>query len=388
MRQSEGFTAAAYEPEAWADLFAAAGAKYAVLTTKHHDGFALWPTKFSRWNCVDSSPAGRDLVGPFCDALRKKGLKVGLYFSHLDWSHPDYASVMPTGIDPVNIPESHQNKFAYPQNGENPDAWARFKQFHRAQLKELCETYQPDLLWFDGDWERTCEQWEFESVKAEIKSILPDVVINSRIGNLGDYLTPEQGMPIVPPTGPWEFCVTMNENWGYVKRDTKHKNARQCIRMLCECAGMGGNLLLDIGPKSDGSIIPEQSNVLKQMGAWIAQNGEALFGNRAGLPAGLFYGQSTVSTDKLTLYLIAFDPPVDQIAIKGIRSKIKRISTLTGVELNYQSHGGAAWNKIPGVLWIDIPPEHTHPMGTVVKIEFEDPLDIYMGAGEPISQND
>jgi alpha-L-fucosidase len=208
MAQASEFTAEKYDPDEWARLFAQAGAKYAVLTAKHHDGFALWHTKESTLNAVEASPAGRDLIGPYCDALRKHGLKVGIYYSHLDWSHPDYASVLPTGAQPHDHAQKHSNRFAYPQGEQNPQAWERFLQFHRAQLKELCTQYKPDLLWFDGDWERDPEQWRFAELKDQLQEWAPGVIVNSRMGGHGDYGTPEQAIPIAAPEGPWEFCVT------------------------------------------------------------------------------------------------------------------------------------------------------------------------------------
>jgi len=145
--QAKTFTAANYQPERWAELFSAAGARYAVLTSKHHDGFALWDTAQSRLNAKDGSPAGRDLVGPFCAAMRKEGLRVGLYFSHLDWSHPDYASVFKEG---GASEAERKNRFSYPQGPENPAAWERFLAFHRAQLKEITERYRPDCYGSTG----------------------------------------------------------------------------------------------------------------------------------------------------------------------------------------------------------------------------------------------
>src|SRR5271170_5138853 len=212
MAQARTFTASHYDPDAWAELFAATGAKYAVLTTKHHDGFALWDTKASKINAKDGSPAGRDLIGPYCEALRKHGLKVGLYYSHLDWSHPDYATIRPT------IPQegqNYKNSFAYPQETEDPAAWERFLKFHRAQLKELCTRYSPDLLWFDGDWERDPDQWRFKELAEQLRAWSPGVILNSRMGGYGDYATPEQAMPISKPQSAWEFCVTINDSWGY-----------------------------------------------------------------------------------------------------------------------------------------------------------------------------
>ena len=181
MAQAATFTASKYDPDAWAELFAEAGAKYAVLTTKHHDGFALWDTKLSKLNAKDGAPAGRDLIGPYCDAMRRHGIHVGLYFSHLDWSHPDYPSVWP--VDPkhkqdaLNV-KSISRPFAYPEGKpEDPEAWERFIQFHRGQIKELCTRYSPELLFFDGHWERDEEQWRFEELRRLLHEWTPGIVL-------------------------------------------------------------------------------------------------------------------------------------------------------------------------------------------------------------------
>src|SRR5579863_5168222 len=253
MAQAATFTASHYQPDKWAALFAEAGARYAVLTSKHHDGFALWDTKYSKLNAKDGAPAGRDLIGPYCEAMRRQGLKVGLYFSHLDWSHPDYASVLYEGRSRDSNPE-FKNRFGYPQGPENPEAWKRFLVFHDNQIEELCQRFHPDLLWFDGDWERSDNQWHFRQLRKEIDAWDPGVIVNGRIGKYGDYQTPEQYIPLVPLNPPWELCATVNDSWGYQKKDRNFKTARQCIRMLAECSAMGGNLLLDIGPRSDGTI--------------------------------------------------------------------------------------------------------------------------------------
>lgn len=389
MAQARTFTAERYDPDAWADAFAAAGAKYAVLTAKHHDGFALWPTKQSRLNAVDSSPAGRDLIGPYCEALRRRGLKVGLYFSHLDWSHPDYATILPKGKQPHGHAERHKNRFGYPQDGEHPERWERFLQFHRAQLKELCEAYRPDLLWFDGDWERDPEQWRFAELREQLHAWVPGVILNSRMGGYGDYGTPEQAIPIQRPKGSWEFCVTINDSWGYRKNDTNHKSARQCIRMLAECACMGGNLLLDVGPKSDGTLQPEQEAVLRGLGRWASKHAEALYGTQAGLPHGHVYGASTISANRETIYVILFDRPNGQVAVKGIRNRIRRVTVVggDGSPLPNRILGGAPWARLPGVLWIDVPDSVLDPDATVLRIELDSPLDLYTGAGDTVTLN-
>ncbi|MGB8354800.1 MAG: alpha-L-fucosidase [Chthoniobacteraceae bacterium] len=387
MAQASTFTASQYDPQAWAALFEEAGAKYAVLTTKHHDGFALWPTKFNKLNSVEGAPAGRDLVGPYCEALRAHGLKVGLYFSHLDWSHPDYASIMPRRPRAPHHAARHSNPFGYPQGAENPEAWERFLAFHRGQLKELCTEYAPDLLWFDGDWERDADQWRFEELRRQLHTWAPGVILNSRMGGHGDYGTPEQAIPIARPEGAWEFCVTLNDSWGYVKKDRNFKTVRQCVRLLAECVGMGGNLLLDIGPKSDGTLQPGQVDVLKGLGRWMKKHGEGIYGSVAGLPAGHFYGASTLNKARDTLYLFCFDRPYDSIAIKGIRNNILRTSIVGGSDVKHRKAGGAPWAGLPGVLWIDVPEDQLDPDATVIKVELEGPLDLYTGAGDAVTFN-
>jgi alpha-L-fucosidase len=385
MAQAKQFTAASYDPDAWAALIAESGAKYAVLTAKHHDGFALWDTSLSSLNAKTASPAPRDLIGPFCEALRHRNLKVGLYFSHLDWSHPDYASIHPKR----NIPESDplhrflSNRFGFPPPGtEDPSRWKRFLQFHNGQLKELCDRYRPDLLWFDGEWERDADQWHFDTLAGKLREWVPGVILNGRLHGQGDYRTPEQGMPTKAPDDPWEFCATMNDSWGYRKTDNNYKTSRQCIRMLAECAGMGGNLLLDIGPRADGSIPMEQQLILKETGHWLQTSAEAIYGTVTGLPSGHFYGASTLSADHTVLYLFQFDPPQDCIAVKGIRNQIRSIRCLGGKDLEYKRIGGAPWLGIPGQLWIDIPHAQTNPLATVIRIELDNPLDLFTGFKE------
>ena len=377
MAQASSFTASNYHPDEWARLFKEAGARYAVLTSKHHDGFALWDTKLSKLNAKDGSPAGRDLVTPYCEALRKEGLRVGLYFSNLDWSNPDYASILPTGANRSD--PAYRNRFGYPQGAENPEAWKRFLAFHRGQLREISERFKPDLLWFDGDWERTDEQWQFKELRQQLLQWNPNGIVNGRIGKYGDYQTPEQYMPLVAPQSPWELCATVNDSWGYQIKDRNFKSVRQCVRMLAECAGMGGNLLLDIGPRSDGSIPDEDVAVLRGLGRWTHKHAEALYGSVAGIPAGYFYGATTLSKGRDTLYLICFDRPNGQVAVKGIMNDVLRTSVVGGPVLASRKIGGAPWLNMPGVLWIDVPESALDPDATVIKVELKGPLILATG---------
>lgn len=388
MDQCNGFTAENYDPKAWAKLFKQVGARYSVITTKHHDGVALWDTKLNDLSVVKKTPAKRDLIKPWVEAMREQGIKVGLYYSHLDWSHPDYASILRED-ERENLDKLVRHKYTHPVGEEDFEAWNRFLEFHRGQLKELMTEFAPvDLLWFDGDWEKSAKQWKMPELREFLHKLNPNVVLNSRMWGYGDYKTPEQGIPILKPEGPWEFCVTLNDSWGYQHKDKNYKSVRQLVRMFAECIGMGGNMLLDIGPMADGTIDPEQEKRLVGFGEWINKHEEAIFDTEAGLPLGHFYGPSTLSKDKKTMYLFCFDRPYDSIPVKGIRNNIKRVSTVgSNVELSCKSIGGAPWLNIPGILWIDVPENSLDKNCTVIKVEFEEELDLYRGVGQNIESN-
>ena len=385
MNQLSGFTAKNYDPNKWADLFKEAGAKYAVLTTKHHDGVALWDTKYSDLNVVKKTPAGRDLVTPFVDAMRKANLKVGIYYSHPDWSHPDYAAVYHTN-DTLHI---NTNKFDYASSGiDDTVRWNRFREFHQGQLKELADLTNPDLWWFDGDWTRRGDQWEAKKIQEMLLDKNPNVIINSRLSGYGDYSTPEQGIPIFGPKGPWELCMTINDSWGYKQSDTNFKSTNYIIRVFSDCISLGGNLLLDVGPKEDGTITPEQTKVLKELGRWTNKHAEAIYSTRKGLPFGHYFGPSTISKDKKTVYLFILDNPKGDIVLKGLKNKVKSMRVVgTNQTLNYQRNGGHEHFGVPGTLLINVPTKNIDKNVTVIAIELETPLDLYRGEGRPIEQN-
>ncbi|MCU0772887.1 MAG: alpha-L-fucosidase [Verrucomicrobia bacterium] len=386
MAQRHAFLARRYDPAQWAELFAEAGARYAVLTTKHHDGMALWDTA-EHYSVVRDTPAGRDLVGPFCEAMRAKSLHTGLYYSHLDWTHPDYPSVTKPG---ATLGDHVGHRFCYPPAGtpDNPARWENFLRFHRLQLRELCERYAPDLLWFDGDWERTPEQWRFAELRDQLRAWRPGVILNSRMGGYGDYATPEQGIPLRAPEGPWELCLTMNRSWS-MATDPSYKTVPELVRTLIECAGMGGNLLLNVAPLGDGKIFYHQADILRAMGAWLKVNGEAIYGTRAGLPAGHWYGPSTLSQDRRTLYLFQLERPWGEVAVKGLRNNIRSATVVggDGTQLARRVSGGASWANIPGVLWLNVPEAVCQPLGTAIKLDLDSPLDLCTDKGHVITQN-
>jgi alpha-L-fucosidase len=381
MAQMSGFTAESYDPDAWARLFREAGAKYSVLTTKHHDGVALWDTKLSDLSIPKQSPAGRDMIGPYVEGLRKEGLKVGLYFSHLDWSHPDYATVWPSNY--TEEPENF-NRYSYPEWGQDdPEAWQRFREFHHGQLKELSDLYKPDLFWFDGDWEREDEHWEMASLREDLREWNGDnVILNARMRGYGDYLTPEQAVPITRPEGIWEMCMTINHGWGYRIPDNQYKPIPEIIRIFTDILGKGGNLLLDIGPKPDGTIPEKQVITLKELGKWIGKHEEAVYKTVGGFPAGHFHGPTAYSQDSTTVYLYYWDSPTAELSLKGLRNEIKSVRVVgqeDSGELEYRRSGGADWKNIPGRLMITLPEELLDEYVTVIAVDLEGPLDAYYG---------
>lgn len=191
MAQLGGFIAEKYDPGAWADLFVRAGAGYAELTARHHDGVSLWDTAYGDLSMVGPSPAARDLVAGYVDAVRDRGLKVGLYYSHSDWSHCDY----PTIRAPEHTRSEYANHpYSEPAEGEpeDPGAWRRYLAYRDGQITELVTRFRPDLLWFDGDWERTEEQWRIRELSELILTHVPEVVLNARLPGYGDYATPSR----------------------------------------------------------------------------------------------------------------------------------------------------------------------------------------------------
>jgi alpha-L-fucosidase len=369
MRQMQGFTASKYNPESWAELIKESGARYAVITTKHHDGLALWPTAQNHFSVVKHTPAKRDLLTPFYKALDKQGIRRGAYFSLIDWSHPDY---------PGFLKDSSRYK-----TKEYPSRWNSYHNFMMAQLNEVNERYRPDLWWFDGDWEHSAEEWQSARIRQNILRKHPDAIINSRLQGYGDYETPEQNFPVSKPKFDWwELCMTINDNWGFQHKDTNWKTPFEIISVFADVISNGGNMLLDIGPKEDGTIPPEQVKVLKELGRWNKKHAEAIFNSVPGMPQGHFYGPTTMSKDSTTLYLFLPARTAGNIIIRGLKNKISKATVLgPGVELIPKIVGKISWSQVPGLVFIDVPENYKDEYMTVIKLMLEKPLDLYRGHG-------
>lgn len=375
MEQCKGFTASKYDPAAWAKLIKESGARYTVLTSKHHDGVALWDTKANDLSVVKQTPAGRDLLTPFVKEARKQGLKVGLYYSLLDWSHPDYPNFTKTSVR-YNI-------------DEDPARWQRFVDFDFAQLRELSKAYKPDLWWFDGDWEQTAEAWHSAEIIDLLRSYNKNTIVNSRIQGYGDYGTPEQGVPTVRPDDRyWELCYTINDSWGFQHTDLNFKTPFMVLRTFVDCLSHGGNLLLDIGPREDGTIPEEEIEVLKEMGRWTSKHKEAVYDTRAGIPADCVQGYTTLNEAGDILYIYLPYKPTGPVEVKGLVNKVNRIWVVgNGAMLNYKVYNKNYWSEIPGLLEIDVPEQVLDPSVTVLAVLLDGPVQLYLGPGQVMTVN-
>lgn len=375
LKQLDGFTAKNYDPEYWAKLMREAGAKYAVITSKHHDGIALWNSKKGGLNTREHAAAGKDLLTPFVEALRKEQMKVGLYYSLPDWSYEDY--------------DQHTRTVSRYRIGEDQKRWGKFLDYYQGQLEELSDKYNPDLWWFDGDWEHSADQWQAAKVRSMLLEKNPDAIINSRLRGEGDYETPEQGPPVVRPDAPyWELCLTMNDSWGFQHNDKNYKSPLQVIEILIDCINKGGNLLLDIGPKADGTIPDEQVNILRELGKWTGKHKEAIYGSKAGIPYEHFYGPTALSGDSTILYLFVKGDQGGQLTLKGISNKINRIWVVgNGTKLNHKVMSKVYWNQYPGLLYVDLPEDVLDPYYTVVAVHLDGPVRLYRENSGAVESN-
>ena len=360
-----GESAATFNPTAWdarrlVGFLRRCGARYVVFTTKHHAGFSMFHTEFSDYS-IANAPYRRDLVEEFVAAAHEEGLKVGLYYSLSDW-HNEYYPALSDG----DLPYEFGKTPPYPGDG----IWEKYLVVLFGQVRELLTNYgHIDAIWFDGEWERTPEQWRAHKLAAEIRDLSPHTLINDRLPGQGDFVTPEQSVPPVPPEGRWETCMTMNETWGYDPDDTRYKSWTSIVRCLVETAAGGGNLLLNVSPTGSGAVPPEQDIRLRSVGRWLVDNGDAIFGTEvSGLEPWQFRGPTTRNAD--TLYLHILGKPLDALELHGVQvRRITRVWELSsGQPLSWEgrveAHSkawlqadprGSAAISYPASLWRDQP---------------------------------
>ncbi len=347
-----------YDPDAWVRLAKEAGMKYIVITSKHHDGFALFDSNVTDWDVVDATPCGKDLIQPLAEACRRHGIKLGFYYSQAqDWCHPGGAKAGNRQWDPAQAGDMDEylRTIAVPQ------------------VKEILTRYGDiAVLWWDTPVNMTPERAAmFEPVVSQV----PGIITNNRLGGgyPGDFETPEQH---IPATGygdrDWETCMTMNDTWGYKSYDHNWKSATVLIRNLIDTASKGGNYLLNVGPTAEGQIPQPSIERLKTIGQWMSVNGEAIYGTTASCFPKLPWGRCTkkIHPDGATLYLHVFDWPEDgRLLVPGLQNTVKSAALLAGKQTL------AALNTADGVM-LSLPRTAVDPIASVIVLEVEGPLEI------------
>jgi alpha-L-fucosidase len=309
------FNPVKFDADEWARIARDAGMKYMIITSKHHDGFAMFNSPSNDYNIVKRSPWARDPIRELADACRRNGLQFGVYYSlGRDWDDPD----VPTNLMPDG--STRTNFWDFPDE-EAKDFSKYFERKVKPQIRELLTQYGPiAILWFDTP-EKISPQQSIELLQL-IHSIQPDCIVNQRVGNrYGDYRVAEQNIPADRLSDPWETCMTLNRHWGYYLGDEDWKPLETVVRNLIDIVSKDGNFLLNVGPDGEG-VIPEPSVIrLKETGRWLAINGEAIYG-ASGSPIGRpGWGRVTHHVVKNTLYLHVFDWPADgKLSVSGLSS--------------------------------------------------------------------
>jgi alpha-L-fucosidase len=354
------FNPVKYEPQAWAKLAREAGMKYIVITAKHHDGFALYPSDVTDWDIADATPYGKDLLTPLAQAARKEGLKFGTYYSQAqDWTHPGGAKSRykeGEGWD-----EAQQGSF---------DEY--LTKIAAPQTREILTRIKPDVLWWDTPTWMTSER---ATPLHDLIALQPKLITNNRLGGgyKGDTETPEQH---IPATGfgdrDWETCMTMNDTWGFKSYDHNWKSTQTLLRNLVDIVSKGGNYLLNVGPTAEGEIPAESIQRLKEVGAWMKVNGDAIYGTTATPFRKLTWGRCTkkVTANGGTLYLHVFDWPTDgKLVVPGLTSHVTGARLLAGGK---KLKATAAGDDVI----ITVPTQAPDAVASVIALKFKGPLNV------------
>ncbi|MHB9005390.1 MAG: alpha-L-fucosidase [Limisphaerales bacterium] len=357
-----------FDADAWMRLAREAGMKYVVFTTKHHDGFSMWPTRLRPDYSISATPFPRDPCRELADAARRHGLKLGWYYSTRDWTHPDYLV------------------------GDN----RRYDEFQMGQVRELLSGYgRVDLLWFDhvaGNW----RDYRFQEMFETIYGLQPGILVNNRAAAFirptedqptaelrqlvaGDFDTPEQRIGAFQHDRPWESCVTMTEcadggGWSY-RPDGRTRDFKECVRMLVNCAAGDGNLLLNVGPLPTGEIAADQQAVLRQMGAWLAKHGESVYATRGGPFRNGDWGGATFRDRSIYLHVLKWNG--DRLQLPALKARVLRATALTG--------GSPRFEQTPAGLSLMLSPADQDPVNTVLKLELDAPAAGEFVEGKPLT---
>jgi len=337
----KAFNPTKFNAEEWVAIAKAAGMKYLVFTTKHHDGFSMFDSRLTDYT-IAHSPFKRDVVAELAKACHEGGLRLGFYYSPPDWYHPDYRTA------------NH----------------ARYIEFLHGQLRELCTNYgKVDIIWFDGLGGKAAD-WDSPNLVKMIRGLQPRVLINNRAGLPGDFDTPEQRVGTFQIDRPWETCMTICRQWAWKPGDTM-KSLKQCLDTLIRCAGGDGNLLFNVGPMPTGEIEPRQVARLKEMGAWLREYGESIYATRGGPFRPGPWGASTHRGDTIYLHILQWTG--DSVRLPPIEKKIIGHRVLTG--------GTAEVRQTAEAIEVSVPPLRRQELDTLVALRLDGPAaDIQVGA--------
>ncbi len=356
----------------WVKTAKDAGMKYMVLTTRHHDGFSLWDSKYTDYDMANT-PYGKGVVKELADECKKQGLDFGVYYTILDWWHPDY---------PVNSPKDGYNapkgqKITDPKTAAQMN---RYITYMKNQLKELIDDYDPTLIWFDGGWEWPWTHEMGMDLYAYLRGLKEDLLINNRVDKglhgivikkfekpeiyAGDYATPEQRIGEFNIDIPWETCMTIANQWAW-KANDKMKSKKECIQTLLKTVGGGGNLLFNVGPMADGRIEQRQIDRLKDMGDWLKINGEAVYETQGGPYKPTGYMVATRKDNKIYLHLLDSEKSNLKLPFpKGVK-----------VEKTYFLNGNIpiTFNQEKTTIDINLPEQKPDDIASVIVLELNKP---------------
>jgi alpha-L-fucosidase len=361
-RIAVGFNPTRFDADAWVELARSAGMRYLTLVAKHHDGFALWDSRVSDWDVVERTPFGRDIVKELADACSRHGLRMFVYYSQLDWHHPDY---FPLGMTGHNAGRS--------EAGE----WERYLGYMDAQLRELFSNYgQLAGVWFDGMWDRPSANWRLRRTYNLIHELQPGALIipnhhqTPRFGE--DVQTFEKDLPGANTAGwnaaaisadlPLETSETIGESWGFRLTDRKYKSVSDLVRMLVQAAGRNANLLLNIGPLPDGTIHPEQIERLHGVGRWLERYGPSIYQTRGGPITPRLWGVTTHRGD--TVYVHVLDWPDPEISIPPLEERVQAAHLLpTGDRVQFRETASG--------ITLDLPPRDSASVDQVIVLSLK-----------------
>ena len=336
-KYAKQFNPVKFDADEWVRILKDAGMKYLVITSKHHDGFAIWDSKVSNYDIVDFAPYGKDILQALSKACKEQGIKFGLYHSIMDWHHPDAQAYSYLKNDPK-------------KRADNKEHFADYLEtYMKPQVKELIDNYDPDIIWFDGEWIEEFTHKQGQELYQYVRTLNPSILINNRVDKgrsgmqgmnkvdkkyAGDFGTPEQEILETASTLDWESCMTMNDTWGFKQSDHNWKSTKELVHNLIDVTAKGGNYLLNVGPTAEGLIPAPSVERLKQIGIWLNVNGEAIYGTEK-LQHNYKQGEHIFFTKQKgspVYFTIILEKPKEHLILKNLKPKDNSTIKLLGFD--------------------------------------------------------